>query len=218
MGITAAWSKGRHSKYAYYRCSNKCKNASVKVEDLDEMIIKLLKDITPTEKCLDLFITFLQKTYSERISRLQKTVADADGEIERLQQLRSALVQKNLNGVYSDEVFKEQNAIIENKIMTAQVVKEDSMLDKYNIVDVTSFVRTLLADLGETYKRSNISQLKVLFGSMFSSGLSWDFNGTLNHTLSPIYQSIRTFDNGAIQFGTPSRIRTGGLRDENAPS
>jgi len=37
---------------------------------------------------------------------------------------------------------------------------------------VTAFMKTLLADLGETYKRSRITQLKVLLGSMFPTGIA----------------------------------------------
>lgn len=206
IGMTAGWSKGRNSNYAYYRCSNNCPNSNVKTSLLDNAVVSVLKEVTPKKECLELFIQFLEKTYYDRVSQLQKITQDTDSDIEKLRALRATLVEKNLSGVYSDEVFKEQNAIIEDKIARAMIVKDDSKLDKYNIVDVTSFVRTLLADLGETYKRSSISQIKVLFGSMFPTGLTWDENGTLNHTLSPIYQSIRTFDACSIRFGTPCRI------------
>lgn len=74
--------------------------------------------------------------------------------------LRNTLVEKNLAGIYSDEIFKEQCAMIENKITNAQIVKDDATLDKYNIDALTSFVKTLLADIGETYKRSHIPNAK----------------------------------------------------------
>jgi len=35
----------------------------------------------------------------------------------------------------------------------AQITKDDSIIDKYNINAITSFIKTMLADLGETYKR-----------------------------------------------------------------
>jgi hypothetical protein len=201
--------------YAYYRCSNNCPNSSIKVEDLEKVLILLLKEITPTKECLDLFIEFLYKTYNERFSRLMKIKEGADDEIVRLKATREILIQKNLSGIYSDEIFKEQNSIIEDKIMKAQIVKEDSVLDKYNIEALTTFIKTLLADLGETYKRSNISQIRVLLGSIFLFEIAWDYNGTLNHRISPIYQSIRYMDKHPISFGTPDRIRTGDLLDEN---
>lgn len=99
-------------------------------------------------------------------------------------------------------MFKEQNAIIEDKMLRAQLAKDDATFDKYNIQAITTFVRTFLADLGETYKRSDVNQIKVLLGSIFTSKLAWDYNGTLNHQISPIYQYIRTINGSAIPLGT----------------
>lgn len=139
------------------------------------------------------------------MSRLTKIRNAADSEIERLKTLRKSLVEKNLTGVYSDEIFKEQNAVLEDQLLQAQIVKDDGTFDKYNIEAVTDFIRTLLADLGETYKRSTISQNKVLIGSMFPSGLAWEGNGTLNHQISPIYQSIINFSETGVSSGAGDR-------------
>ena len=72
--------------------------------------------------------------------------------------------------------------------------------------DVVSFLKTRLADVGETYKRSNIAQIKVLLGSIFLSGLAWNYEGPLNHNISPLYQAIRTFDEGIISLGAKEAI------------
>jgi site-specific DNA recombinase len=198
-GLTGGFSKGRYAKYPYYRCSSNCKNSSsIKIDDLENGMYTLLKQVTPKKECLDLFIAFLYRTYHERLGRLNKVKNQADSEIVKLKELRKVLVQKNLSGVYSDEVFKEQNGLIEEKMIKIQVVKEDASIDKYNIDDLTSFIRTLLADLGETYKRSSLSQIKVLLGSIFPSGTAWNYNGGLNHKISPIYQAIQAFDKGII--------------------
>ena len=205
-GLTGAWSKGRHKKYAYYRCSNnqRCVTTSIKVDDLENALIALLKEITPKKECLNLFINYLYKNYHERIVRLNKIKSEADSEIERLKTVRKQLVEKNLSGVYSDEIFKEQANVIEDQITKGQIVKEDATFDNYSLDNVTSFLKTRLADLGETYKRSSISQAKVLLGSIFASELSWDYKGGLNRTISPLYQAIRSFDNDTIRSCAPS--------------
>lgn len=197
-GLTGGWSKGRYAKYGYYRCGGTCNGGSIKVEKLDNTVISLLKQYTPKPESLNLFITFLYKIYHERVSRLTKIRNEADSEIERLKALRKSLVEKNLSGVYSDEIFKEQNAVIEDQMLQAHIHKDDELMEKYNIDAVTGFIRTLLADLGETYKRSTISQNKVLLGSMFPSGLAWNYIGTLNHQISPIYQSIQNFSETGV--------------------
>ncbi len=205
IGLTGGWSRGRSARYPYYRCSGKC-TKSIKADVLETAVIKLLKKISPTEECLNLFIAWMYKTYHARYSRIKKLKDEADKEISNLQELRRQLVEKNLNGIYSDEIFKEQNAMIESKIMKAQIAKEDSTIDKYNLDKITDFIRTLLADLGETYRRSDPNQIKVLLGSIFPSGMSYSQNGTLNHEINPLYRSISQFANGGIPSGAPERI------------
>ena len=197
-GLTGAWSKGRNSRYAYYRCGGNCNTTSIKVNDVDSAVISLLKEVTPKKECLDLFLKLLTQNFNKRLSRLQKIRGKSDEEINRLKEVRRSLVEKNLAGTYSDEVFKEQNSIIEDKMVQAHILKDENMFDDYDINKLTTFIKTLLADLGEAYKRSNISQIKVLLGSIFPVGLAWNYNGTLNHQISPIYRDINAFTEGYV--------------------
>lgn len=207
-GFTGAWSRGTGGRYGYYWCAKRCTKLNLKVDTVESTVINTLKEITPTEDCLNLFTLFLHKIFRERASRLIKLKTEADAEIERLKALRKTLVEKNLTGVYSDEVFKEQNAMIEEKMTKAQILKEDTLIDKYNIESVTDFMKILLADLGETYKRSSIPQIKVLFSSMFTDGISWNEKGTLNYKISPLYGQIRNFSDGGVASGAEEETRT----------
>lgn len=209
IGLTGAWSTGKlGKKYAYYWCASKCNYKCIPVDTLKNTLIDVLKTITPKEECLNLFIEFVYKCFHNRLSRLTKIKNEADKEIEDLKALRKVLVEKNLNGVYSDEIFKEQSSMIEDRMLRAQVVKDDSTFNSYNIDAVTSFIKTILADLGETYKRSTIGQLKVLLGSIFPHGVAWDYSGTLDPQISPIFQYIQRFDSLAIPSGAGDGIRT----------
>lgn len=201
-GLTGAYSRGEHGgRYPYYWCSHKCNYKCIPVLDLETELIKAMKKVEPTKERLEIFIAFLYKTYHLRLSRLTKIRNEADDEIERLKALRKVLVEKNLSGVYSDEIFKEQSSMIEDKIARSQIVKNDTEMSKYNIDAVTSFIRTLLADLGETYRRSKIRQLKVLLGSMYPEGVAWDYSGTLNPKISPLYQYIQHFEEQSVPSG-----------------
>ncbi|MEX2007310.1 MAG: recombinase family protein, partial [Candidatus Levyibacteriota bacterium] len=201
-GLTGSWSTGKAGgRYAYYFCGGKCNYKCIGVKTLEDALIALLKEITPKKEALNLFIENLYKMFHERTSRLTKVRNEADDEIARLKELRQTLVKKNLEGVYSDEIFKEQSDMIKDKIMQAEIIKDDTTLNSYNIDAVTSFAKTMLADLGETYRRSSISQLKVLLGLTFRSGIAWDYNGRLDHQISPVYQYISHFGAGGVSFG-----------------
>lgn len=206
--LTGAWSQGRHAKYAYYRCSELCTGKSIKVEVAEQELLNHLKDITPTQECLELLVAFMQTQYYKRLSRLQHLRNTADDEITKLYELRKQLVEKNLAGVYSDELFKEQNKMVEEKILTAQIAKHDETFEKYDINKITDFIKTLLADLGEAYKRSDISQKKALLGSIFPSGITWSYPGISNPQIRPIYQSICHIGDDAIPSGGEYRSRT----------
>lgn len=206
--FTGAWSKGKCSKHAYYFCRKRCGTPSVKAYELDFTTVKLLETITPTVECLDAFIALLRKTYYKRVARLQNTKNEADSELKRLQGLRQALVEKNLNGIYNDEIFKEQNKLIEEQIIKVQLSKDDALLEKYNLEAVISFIKGKFSDLGRTYQESSLSQIRVLLGSIFPSGLSWSYPGYSNPEISPLFQYIQRFGASSAPFGGPKGTRT----------
>ena len=124
------------------------------------------------------------------MAKLNKIKNAADQELKKLQALRQMLVEKNLAGIYSDEIFKEQNAIINTKITAAYASKNDALIDQYNMDKLVAFIKEKLSDLSVTYGSSNLSQLRCLLGSIFLKGLVWGYPGILNREISPIYQSI----------------------------
>lgn len=96
--MTAGWSKGRHARYAYYRCQ-KCKKAtSVSADKIQNDAVGFLSTISPTKDALKAFVGLLRHTYYQRVTRLQKRKDEADGELKRLKTLRQSLIEKNLNG------------------------------------------------------------------------------------------------------------------------
>lgn len=112
--LTGGWSKGKRARYAYYRCQKRCKVSSISADKVHEEVIHYLSTITPTQEGLDAFISLLRRTYYQRVAQLQKRRDEADKELKKLAEMRQALIQKNLSGLYSDEIFKEQNKLIED--------------------------------------------------------------------------------------------------------
>lgn len=216
--FTGGWSTGRKSKHAYYFCRKRCGKPSVKAYELDFTTVEYLKRISPTKECLDAFIAMLRNTYYKRAAALKKRKDEADVELRRLYDLRQSLIQKNLSGIYSDEIFKEQNALIEEQITAVRMAKDDALFEKYNLQEIIDFMKCRFADLGKTYQESNLSQIRVLLGSIFPSGLAWDYQGYSNPEISPLYQYVCQFENDKVSFGDPMGIRTPDSLDENQVS
>lgn len=204
--FTGAWSK--YHSYAYYFCRNRCGSPNVRPSEAEQSLCEFLKSISLSEAGLKLFIAFIRNSYMKRIAILQKKRSDSEGELSKLYALRQTLIEKNLSGVYSDVVFNEQNAILEEKIKGAQVLKNDPLLEKYNLEEIVKFIESKLTDLGETYKNSSQEQKKILLSSIFPSGITWNFPDISNSGISSLYQSIRAFSDEVIHVGDPTRIRT----------
>ena len=58
---------------------------------------------------------FLRRAYYQRTGALKQKRDQADIELKKIYETRQALIQKNLSGIYSDDIFKEQNKILEEK-------------------------------------------------------------------------------------------------------
>ena len=104
-------------------------------------------------------------------------------------------------GTYSDEIFKEQNAAIESKMIAAQSAKDEATLEQYNIDKIVEFIKVKLKDLSVTYGCSSLSQICCLLGSIFLSGMVWSYPGYSNRMISPIYQYILNCDNDNVTIG-----------------
>lgn len=203
--LTGGWCKGKKDRYAYYWCQKNCKVPSIPADKLQDGAVCYLSSITPTKEAFDAFIGLLRRTYYQRVSQLQKRKEEADNELKRLKALRQSLIEKNLNGTYSDEIFREQNKLIEEQIASIQMTKDDALLAKYNLEAIVKFMKDKFTNLGRTYQLSSLQQLRVLLCSIFPSGMVWSYPGFLNTEISPIYQQIRMFETNVGLSGAGER-------------
>ncbi len=208
--LPGAWSKGRGGRYQYYFCRKRCIGKSVPVGDIHDEIINILDGVTPTENGIKFYCAYLRKTYNKRLTKLHRTKNAADEEIKKLYALRQLLIQKNLEGTFSDDIFKEQNAMLEEKILASHAAKNDALIDKYNIDAITDFIKEKIGKLSETYSNSSLSQLRCLLGSIFPSGFAWSYPGCSNTIVSALYQPLMAVEPEVGTFGGEGGIRTHG--------
>jgi hypothetical protein len=216
---TGANSKGRTELYPYYFCPNRCKS-SYKVSFLDGYTADYLEKITPTKETIDLFNAYLRRTYYGRIVDLKKRQEQAGDELKKFYELRQGLVEKHLMGVYSDEMFKEQNAIIEQKIKAIHVAKNDGLLTQYDLEKITQFVEDKIGNLKTTFTRKDVTlqEKRTLLGSIFPSGLPFDGKRYSNPEIDGSYKLIQGYSKCQNGSGSANGSRTRDLLDENQVS
>ncbi len=206
--FTGAWSKGQYTRYGYYFCKKRCGGPSVPVKVLEDEMINLLKKISPKPQTIELLIAFIRKTYYQRITTLQKRREEADTQLKKCYELRQALIEKNLAGIYSDDIFKEQNLLVEERIKDIQITKNDAMIDKYNLEAIITFIKQKFENLSQMYIQSDLEQKRVLLCSTMPLGALWSYPGLSNSQLSPYFQAILDIEQGSGSFSAEGQSRT----------
>jgi site-specific DNA recombinase len=206
--FTAAWSKGKRARYGYYFCPKRCGGSSIPVKQIEDTTAELLTKISLRPETAELINAYLRHTYYLRIGALRQKREKADSELKKLYELRQSLIEKNLSGVYSDDIFKEQNKLLEEKIKGVQAAKSDTIIEKYNLEAITKFIQHKFTDLNKTFSEALLKQKRVLMCSIFPLGLNWGYPGYSNTHVSPFYRSLTGVKDDQVQNGTPDRIRT----------
>ncbi|MCA9329017.1 recombinase family protein, partial [Candidatus Saccharibacteria bacterium] len=207
--FTGAWSKGKKSRYGYYFCQKRCgTGSSVPVKVIEDTTSQLLDRISLQPETVKLINAYLKQAYFLRLGALRNKREEADTELKKIYELRQSLIEKNLNGVYSDDIFKEQNKLLEEKIGGLQAAKSDSVIDKYNLETITTFIQNKFTNLNDTFESSLLKQKRVLMCSIFPEGLNWSYPGYSNTQINPFYRCLIDVQEHKVKLGTPGGIRT----------
>ena len=215
--FTGSWSKGRTGqKYAYYFCRDRCETGkSVASDTLFTATKKLMEKVRLTKEAVELCNSLLRTEYHERSRGLRRKQERADVDLQKVYQFRQALIEKNLAGIYSDDVFKEQNKFLEEKLKLIHLSKSDNVVQNYHLESITEFVETKLGRLDETFQAGSLGQQRVLLVSIFPNGLHWDYPGYSKHEISPNYRLISRLPMTSVQSGGRYWIQTSDLHNVN---
>lgn len=186
--LTGGWSTGKIKKYAYYSCLKHCgSRPSIPRALLEAETFRYLEKVRCTSQAYELFLFLARSAYQKRTSYLSQRQREVSGRIESLGKMRQALAEKNLAGIYSDELFTEQNQLLDRRIEAAKKIQQDNLLGKYTSEGAVTFVGNKISSLALTYKEADLVQVRLLIKSIFPLGLSWEHPGYSNIRMSPFY-------------------------------
>lgn len=175
-GFTGAWSKGRGGKYPYYYCL-KCKGSRYTSRTiLHDALAMRLREVNIDK--LKLFTTLItNRIYQQHSLRLKQRQRITANQIHRLNGQRQSIIDKNLAGIYSDDIFKEQYAAIESHLQSISILNDTLPFGEYNLESIKQYVFKNLEDLPKAFEQCDIKQKRVLIGLLFPHGLVWNYPG-----------------------------------------
>lgn len=191
--MTASFSRGRGGRYPYYFCLNKKCTGSIPKDTFEQLFLDKVRGVQPKKELASLFTEMVKERWQARYSHLIDNQKKYEEGLEALYTVRKRLVEKNLKGIYSDEVFKEQMDLIEDRILVTKSNNSEANLQKIDMKIVTTFMKNFLWNLDKAWIEGSLNQRKLLTGSIFPENLVFDNGEFRTPKLGQCYEAIGQF-------------------------
>ena len=99
-----------------------------------------------------------------------------------------------MEGVYDDDLYKEQDEVIKSKIIVKKVQISEGSMQKLDIDIICSFAKHFLQNLAQTWKNANLETKQRLQEIIFPEGVFYCFPGFRTVTLSCLFEIFRGFE------------------------
>ncbi|NTU46334.1 recombinase family protein [Candidatus Roizmanbacteria bacterium] len=177
--LTASWSKGRHTRVPYYRCARGCTGKSVNAR----LIHKLMDEIAASTSIssTDTFkLTHMFKKYKKDITEdVRSKLLGISGKMTLLNNEKQLTVRRNLDGVFSDEIYKEQIELIDKQLALLTEERRKITLYKTDSNKINREFEILTESFPLTFKMAHPAQRKALIEFCYPEGFVWDYQGSL---------------------------------------
>ena len=219
--LTGSGSKSKTGKkHYYYHCNpRKGCNERYKVGLAHEEIKTFLNEIKPKEEVCELFEHIMKDKFDNSESTNKSIIASKDKKIKDLRERRKVLLDKCLDGVIENEIYKTKEDELSSEIKKLE--SEKSQLNTYekDSMEFIKFGLHVIKNIGTFFEKSTINTKQKLISSIFKEKLV--FNGEryrtpkLNKGVELISKSISVLEglenkNGRLSFDNLPLCTEGG--------
>lgn len=172
--FTGGWSKGRSKKYPYYNCRSKGCSNSIRKEIIEDQFVRLLKELEPDKKVLNLFEKVLndvwkvqQKENINDTKKLRKEIDALDDKLIRIEELV-------INGTFDNKTYKRKHQEIDNEKMIKQLQIDEMNIEINDVSKVVSYCKYFLLNLSELWINADITLKQRFQKLIFPKGIIFD--------------------------------------------
>ena len=174
--LTGSGSKSKTgAKHYYYHCNpRKGCNERFKVKDAYNELIYLFRAMKPPVEVCDLFKLILEDHYKTSKQSQYNDMKRVELEIESLDTKKSKLLEKLLEEVISNEVYKKRNGSIEKELTEKR--NELSSLNDYqkDLSEYINYGLKLMQNLETFFEKSDVHIKNKLMSSIFEEKIEFD--------------------------------------------
>lgn len=159
----------------------------------EQNFYNLLKSIQPNKDFIKFFKLVLADVHKRKYQESSKQIDKIDTEIFNLKRRKEKLLQKNLDGVISDEDYKEQTNICNEQIAIKEIERSEYREKESSADHLIALVETLFENLSTLWLESNFENKQRFQSLVFSEGIPVSNSGFGTTTLALPFNLINGF-------------------------
>jgi len=172
LALSGFYSVGRNKSYLYYYLRNPIRCFSI--SSIEDAFRRLLCNFELSETNFDRLRDKVKKKLIEKYAEADKLRKDAEKQIQNLKVKQHTLVQKNMEGVISNEILKSQLNYIEDELVNLQAIELVKKPEKADFDALLDIVSRYLINPFETWKNAPLDVKLRLQWFSFPKGLVFD--------------------------------------------
>lgn len=221
LKLTGSWCSGRKQKYPYYRFG-RSGGANYNRDEFEKAFMEYMDSYAIDKDHYQKLIRFIEDELVAREQLEQKEAVTINEQIKSISNLQSALIKKNVDGVISDTILKQQLDSIEIELMNANARLSKFSYRKLNIAEAIRYLEQYFISPSKIWFKSKPDTKLALQRFQFPLGCTF-FNNTfetaktrrffnvksaLLHADSPRVDSSSNIGNNLESTNTPIQEHT----------
>lgn len=201
--LTASFSKGRNSRYAYYHCHKTDCNIKFRIpkERLEDAFLEHLTGIRPEKSLVKLFREVVKDVYAKNTKEQRELLKQLETELTALTESKKKLNKKYLEDKISEADYNLMNADFDNETTTkkadiASLEIPSESIDKY--LDYCCFVLNNVKDL---WKNAGLDFRQRLQKLIYPDGVQYDLSDFRTHKKSVIFTVCEQLTDDLFNMG-----------------
>ncbi len=188
LKLTGSWSSGRSgTKYAFYRFGGKGSN--YQRDEFERQFAFKMDSYAFENEHIAKLKRLVKKEFYEATADARKEAERLQKHIEQLAEQQTALVKKNIQGVLSDAVLKQQLALVEKETTDAH-----ASLALLNNIDISpeeaiDFTSEYLQAPSKIWKKASIATQTKLQWFQFPLGMTFDGKVFGTNKISSVFKA-----------------------------
>lgn len=203
--MTAASSKGKRQRYAYYFCRNRkdCKQ-NISVSFVHQEFLKLLKSIELTPEMSQYLKEFVKEKYEATFNDLSSSRKIVEKDINSLLKKQETLLSLRMENEITKEEYMSHKEKVETELLTKRLLLSDKQIDGLDIEIVLNFVVHYLLNVSKMWEHADIDTKVAIQSSTFPKGVYFTKNSCRTPEVGFAFAFAKQFET----IGDPCGSRT----------